>query len=107
MDEIKEKGSLIGLMIPDVFKRVTVSPRVSFWISTAALAIVLFNNHVYITHVQEREREANYMMQQNLVEASNLSKREAILRSWEISLDQREGEVKKLITELGQLRSHR
>lgn len=107
MDKIEGKGSVFGLLVPDVFKRFSVSPRVSFWISTAALSIVLFNNHIYITHVQEREREANIMIQRNIVEANNLTKREAILRSWEISLYQREIEVKKLISELGRAKSAR
>lgn len=87
-------------MLADLFKRIEVSPRVSFWISICALAIVLFNNHVYISSVQEKEREANLLMRRNIAEAQSQATKSRLLKQWETALNEREAEVRDLLKQI-------
>ena len=89
-------------MIADLFKKINVSPRVSFWISITSLMIVLFNNHIYLQSVIEREKTATLAIKRNFEESESLRKRERVLREWEIQLIMRETEIKNLIKSVSQ-----
>ncbi len=93
-------GKVNAMLIPELFKQMQVSPRVSFWISSAALCIVLLNNHIYMANVQAREKEAHLLMERNIAEQDALGKRERVLRTWEMQLLARETELKALIERL-------
>ncbi len=88
------------MLSADLFRNITISPRVSFWISITALTIVLFNNHIYLQSVIEREKQAHVLIQQNLEAEESLRKRERVLREWETQLILRESEIKALIKTL-------
>lgn len=82
-----------------LFDKVSVSPRVSFWIAVVSLVLVLLNNHIYLKSVQDRETlaETKYKDYEKKVEA--LIEQERKLKIWEMQLDMRENEIRKLLSD--------